>query len=175
MKHTTKATAPSPGHPLQSSLSGGQGGAKNLPVRSSDNLITTDTATGLSTGHSKEPCGPEVPQTSNPHQAPKPGANNQRVSKQNNSNYARPRETNFDQLFRPRNFTRFFNVKSTGESNIAKLNMFKVDKEITQKIGKYEKLSEDFHNKSWTIEVKTENQGNELLKMTTLLLSLIHI
>ena len=33
--------------------------------------------------------------------------------------------------------------------------MFKVDKELRQKIGVFERISEDFQSKSWTIEVRT--------------------
>ena len=63
MKNTTKATAPSPGQPLQSSLSGGQGGANNLPVGSSDTSATTEIVSGQSTGLTPQPCGSGEPQS----------------------------------------------------------------------------------------------------------------
>ena len=47
--------------------------------------------------------------------------------------------------------------------------MFKVDKAIIGKIGKCEKISEDYLNKSWTVEVTSEEQGKKLQQMTTLL------
>ena len=106
-------------------------------------------------------------------QAPKPSANTQKVSKQPGRNSARPREQaklqTFDYMFAPRNFTRFFTVKSSGDANIHKLNMFKVDKFIRDKIGSFTRLSEDAQTKSWTLEVKSEDQGRKLLDMTELL------
>lgn len=88
------------------------------------------------------------------------------------SSSARPRDqanNNFDQLFGPKNFMQFFTIKSNGEANLTKLNMFKVDKEITNHIGVCEKITEDFSLKSWTVEVRTLEQGNKLLTMTNLL------
>ena len=47
--------------------------------------------------------------------------------------------------------------------------MFKVDKAVTSHIGPFEKISEDFTSKTWTIEVKNEMQGNKLKEMETLM------
>ena len=47
--------------------------------------------------------------------------------------------------------------------------MFKVDRKIKELIGPCERLSEDFHNQSWTVQVKSEQQGNLLLNMKELL------
>ena len=46
--------------------------------------------------------------------------------------------------------------------------MFKVDKAIRNVIGTFEKISEDLRNKSWTIQVKTKDQGGKLQEMTEL-------
>ena len=117
METTTNATAPSPEQPLQSSLSGGQGGDKNLSV--------------------------------------------QKVNKPTGSISTRPREktkiNTFDEMYRFWNFVRFFIIKSSNEANLTKLNMFKVDKAVTNHIGPFEKISEDINDKTWTIEVKKKN------------------
>ena len=84
-------------------------------------------------------------------------------------NQNRTKPMTMEDMFISKNFTRFFTLKSAGESNLAQLNMFKVDKAIKNQIGICEKISEDFQNKSWTVEVKTEEQGTRLMKMTTLM------
>ena len=66
-------------------------------------------------------------------------------------------------MFSTTPFTRFYTIKSTGEANVTKLNMFKVDKELRV----FERISEDFQNKSWTIEVRTASQGQKLLELKT--------
>ena len=85
---------------------------------------------------------------------------------------AKPKTRNndslFDRMFTITPFTRFYTIKSTGETNVTKLNMFKVDKELHQHIGVFERISEDFQNKSWTIEVRTASQGQKLLELKTL-------
>ena len=43
--------------------------------------------------------------------------------------------------------------------------MFKVDKELRQKICVFERISEDFQSKSWTIEVRTASPGEKLLEL----------
>ena len=75
----------------------------------------------------------------------------------------------FDELFGPKNFTRFYSILPTGESNLTKLNMFKVDKEIRNNIGICKKITEEYTNKSWTVEVRSREQGEKLMKMTKLL------
>ena len=88
------------------------------------------------------------------------------------SRAARPKPRNndllFEQMFTTTPFTRFYTIKGTGEANIAKLNMFKVDKELRHKIGVFERISENFQQKSWTIEVRTASQGQKLLELKTL-------
>ena len=138
-------------------------------------LATNDSPPGPSTGHSLQSCGSEVPQTPTTSQALKPSATPQiaRNKSKQSSLSARPREmtniTNFETLFGQKNFTKYYSIKSNGEANLAKMNMFKVDKEITKYIGVCEKNTEDFQSKSWTVEVKTSEQGNKLLTMTNLL------
>ena len=95
-----------------------------------------------------------------------------KTKKPQGKNDARPSTNSyetFDNLYRPRNFTRSFSVKSTGEGNIAKANIFRVDKALKAYIGEFERMSDDLQNKSWTIEVKNEQQGEKLLTMTELL------
>ena len=96
----------------------------------------------------------------------------QKTKKIHGGNDARPSSKiyeTFDNLYRPRNFTRFYTIKATGEANIAKANIFRVDKALKSFIGEFERLSEDLQNKSWTIEVKNEQQGEKLLTMSELL------
>ena len=69
-------------------------------------------------------------------------------------------------MYSSKNFVKFFTIKSKNDANLTKLNMFKVDRTIRNKIGAFEKISEDYSNKTWTIEVRSAAQG---------LLSLIHI
>ena len=96
---------------------------------------------------------------------------------ENNLNYkpkpsTKPKTSNqdkFQQLFGPVKFTKFYSIKSTGEADLTKLNMFKVDKAIKQLIGTCEKISEDYQNKGWTIEIKNEKQGQQILQLKTLL------
>ena len=93
------------------------------------------------------------------------------TSERNKGNNARPRETNrlnLNDIFKTRQFTRFFTLKPKTDSNLTKLNMFKVDKEISSKIGICEKISEDFRNKGWTIQVKSHEQGEKLKLLTHL-------
>ena len=174
MKNTTKATAPSPGQPLQSSLSGGQGGANNLPVGSSDTSATTEIVSGQSTGLTPQPCGSGEPQSPILPKALKPNAYVQKVNKtQGSVSSTRPRDrlkpNKFDEMYRPGNYVRFYSIKSSNEANLTKLNMFKVDRAVTAHIGPFEKISEDFNNKTWTIEVKSETQGTKLREMKELL------
>jgi len=121
----------------------------------------------------KNPCGPGEPQSPTPNAtAQKPSAGAQEVSSKQNSQSVRPRATNtmnLNEIFAPRKFTQFYTIKSTGESNLARLNMFHVDKAIRKQIGNCEKISEDFTNKTWTIQVKSEQQGKKLTEMRLLL------
>ena len=47
--------------------------------------------------------------------------------------------------------------------------MFKVDKAVSNYIGPLENISEDFSNKTWTIEVRNEMQGRKLIEMNELM------
>lgn len=121
------------------------------------------------------PCGsgePQSPKTS--LDVSNPDILAQRVSKKTNDKSTRPRETindnlTFDQRYGPKNFTLYYSIKSTNGANLTKLNMFKVDKEIKTLIGTYEKISEDYANKCWTIEVTSERQGDKLKTMKQLI------
>ena len=62
--------------------------------------------------------------------------------------------TSYKQLFSTRKYPRFLSIESTTGADLTKLNMFKVDREITAYVGECHKISEDFNNKSWTVEVK---------------------
>ena len=92
-----------------------------------------------------------------------------------NPNYnqlPRPKTSNhdrFQQLFSIAKFNKFYSIKSTGDADLTKLNMFKVDKAIKQLIGNCEKISEDYQNKGWTVEVKTEQQAQQILQLKTLI------
>lgn len=126
-----------------------------------------------STHGSGEPQSPTIPAT------PKPGVVTQRVGHNNGKQSAKPRDTNkilpndmntrFEQLFGPKRFNKYYTIKSINDANLTQLNMFKVDKAITQYIGRCEKLTEEFNTKSWTVEVRTEEQGEKLMQMTELL------
>jgi len=87
-------------------------------------------------------------------------------------NYARIRESNkrnFNDIFKQTAYIKFFSIMPIGEGNLTKLNMFKVDKAINNQIGLCQKISEDYRTKSWTVEVKSKEQGNKLQKMSHLL------
>ena len=142
----------------------------NLPDQLSD-TITTDPVPGTSSGHSQQKQGPEEPQSpTHNKRVLKPSTPTQKMSKSKSRHPATPvNRPSLEELYGPKKFTKFFTIKPNGEANLTKLNMFKVDKAIIGKIGKCEKISEDYQNKSWTIEVKSEEQGRKLLEMTTLL------
>ena len=101
------------------------------------------------------------------------------MNKTTGSNPVRPRENAkiniFDELYRPRNFIRFYSIKSKNEANLTRLNMFKVDRAISSYIGPFEKISEDYGNKTWTIEVRNETQGAKLKEMKELLSEQIEV
>ena len=67
-------------------------------------------------------------------------------------------------------YIRYYSIKPIGDANLTKLNMFKVDKAIHYLIGPCMKISEDYKSKSWTVEIKNEEQGTKLMKMTELLM-----
>ena len=79
------------------------------------------------------------------------------IAEQNNGTKPKRRynqQLTFDEIFTRKPHTRFFSIKSTNETDITKLNMIKVDKTITHLIGKCEKITEDFPNKSLTVETR---------------------
>ena len=146
---------------------------KDRPDQLSD-TITTDPVPGTSSGHSQLKQGPEEPQSPTTNQGvQKPETPTQKMSKVKSGNSARPMNTSsrpsLEDMFGTRKFNRFFTVKPNGESNLTRLNMFKVDKAIRNQIGICEKISEDYQNRSWTVEVKSEEQGKKLKEMTILL------
>lgn len=121
----------------------------------------------------EKPSGSGEPQSPIQLGVLKPHTPAQTRSKYPSSYSARPRVANkndtFNELYGRRDFVRFYSVKPSGESDLTKLNMFKVDKAIKDKVGNCEKISEDYKNKSWTVEVKTKEQGTEIMKMRVLL------
>ena len=104
--------------------------------------------------------------------AAKPDAPAQKLSKQSGSKAARSRDDSrmieYNRLFGEKKFTRFFSIKPVGKADLTKLNMFKVDRTICDMIGTCRNISEDFKERSWTVEVISEDQGNRLLKLKKL-------
>ena len=74
----------------------------------------------------------------------------------------------FDNIFGSKSFPKYYCVKPKTDCDLTKLNMFKVDREIRNNIGQYSKLTEDYSNKSWTVEVKSEEQGHRLMTLSSL-------
>ena len=142
---------------------------KQIDGPSSTNRGGTDSGSvGVSRG---APQGPGV----QPNQANLKGAGGLQASSGSNASgkkrvrNARPSATRtFDELYSYQDFVKFYTIKSTSDSNLTKLNMFKVDKTIRNLIGTCEKISEDFRNKSWTVQVRTKDQGAKLKEMTEL-------
>ena len=93
-------------------------------------------------------------------------------TKQSHRDTARPRTKNvveeYENLFKPGNFVRFYSIISNDGADLTRLNMFKVNKEIKGKIGTFKKLSEDYKNKAWSVEVLSEEQGQKLAKINEL-------
>ena len=58
---------------------------------------------------------------------------------------------------------------ATGEADLTRLNLFKVDKAITSLIGRCNRISENFATKTWTVEVKSDQQGQTLGRTSVLL------
>jgi hypothetical protein len=83
---------------------------------------------------------------------------------------AKPRYQNKNKSFigDPKPFVRYYTVKSTENADLTKLNLFKVDAEITKAIGEPAKISENF-DRTLTIEVKSPEQGEQLLCLNKLL------
>ena len=103
--------------------------------------------------------------------ASKPDTPVQKMSKPNDHKSVRPRDNRileFTNLYGEKKFTRFYSIKPVGDGDLTKLNMFKVDRTIRDQIGTCKKISEDFKEKSWTVEVLSEEQGNKLLKLKKL-------
>ena len=67
-----------------------------------------------------------------------------------------------------RPFTRYYTIQSTGDADLRKLNLFKVDKEICERIGKPQKITEEESKKNIVVEVKSPEQGENLMKMNIL-------
>ena len=150
----------------------GLGGDQASPAQNAtgtDHNLDTDTDTSMNISNLGETSSPP-----NPHGAFKPNAPTQKTSKTTKGrNSVRPKNTSsrpsLEEVFGTRKFDRYFSIRPNGESNLTRLNMFKVDRAIRNKIGICEKISEDFQNRSWTVEVRSEEQGRRLMDMTTLL------
>ena len=114
-----------------------------------------------------------------PQDASRPDAPAQKTSKSRDSRAARSgdnvRTMEFNTLFGEKKFISFYSVKPTGDADLTKLNMFKVDKSIRDQIGTCRKISEDYANKSWTVEVVSEDQGIKLMKMKKLVKEVITV
>ena len=82
----------------------------------------------------------------------------------------KPRFQNKRKMFigDPKPFIRYYIVKSTGEADLTKLNLFKVDSEICRIIGECPKISENT-DKTITVEVNSPEQADRLLKIENLL------
>ena len=143
---------------------------KPIDGPSSTNRGGTDSGSvGVSRG---APQGPGV----KPNQANLKGTGGPQASSGSNASgkkhcrNARPSDKlTFDELYSHQDFVKFYTIKSTSDSNLTKLNMFKVDKAIRNLIGTCEKITEDFRNKSWTVQVRTSDQGAKLQEMTKLI------
>lgn len=117
--------------------------------------------------------GPGEPQSPTLTNVQQPCTSAQTGSRKSSSQSARPRKRNdnilnFDKLYGPKKFTRYYSILPNGTSNLTKLNMFKVDKEIRNHIGICEKITEDYANKSWTVEVNSKEQGEKLMNLREL-------
>ena len=78
------------------------------------------------------------------------------------------RRQNFNDLFgEAPDFVKFYTIKSTNDADLRKLNLFKVDRAISSAIGEPARITEA-HDKTLTVEVKTKVQGENLLRMKTL-------
>ena len=65
---------------------------------------------------------------------------------------------------RKQRFVKYFSIKSQSNSNLTRLNLFKIDKEILKACGEVSKISHG-ENETLSVEVKTKEQGEQLMKM----------
>ena len=78
----------------------------------------------------------------------------------------RPNITN-DIFDGPSTYVKFYSIVSPSNADLSKLNMFAVDGEICKIIGEPSRISPN-QDKSLTVKVKTDAQGQKLLTMKTL-------
>ena len=81
----------------------------------------------------------------------------------------------FDELFSTKKFARFYSIKLIGEADLTRLNLFKVDITVTSLIGRCNRILENFATKTWTVEVKFDQQGQTLGRMSVLLSELVQV
>ena len=183
MEFTTKATAPSPGQPPQSSLSGGQGGAKNLPVQPSDTLTTNDTAPGTSSGFTSHSNGLKEPKSLNynPMECQKPGTSSQIVGKKesNNSNKSSKNKNNKDtrptvyrndmNLFNQLSMTdQFFKIEAKDGTNLSTIDTITAYEELKKLLkGEPKKITER-RDGGLTIVSNNEDQCKALASLKCL-------
>ena len=123
-----------------------------------------------------DPMPPEPPPGSSSHEvgasslqgASKPDAPAQKVGKGVRPRDGNVRRTEFEALFGEKKFTRFYSIRPVGKGDLTKLNMFKVDRTIRDQIGTCKKISEEFKDRSWMVEVFSEEQGRKLMKLRKL-------
>ena len=161
---TTKATAPSPGQPPQSSLSGGQGGANNLPVQTSD-TVTTDTHMDFDLTHNGNfelrPGPPLTMEPYSPHIV-----DEEEIKTRRNRNKERKikklisLEKTFDGT--PK-YCKYHVITFPGVDIATKLNVILADKYLKEKIGpaKMERIGKY----SIMITINSEEQKNKLYKI----------
>ena len=115
--------------------------------------------------------GPGEPKSPTPIDVPKPGTSAQKKGPTTRSAAASSRSPGqtYAELFAPKRFTRFYSMTPISNADLTKLNMFRVDSSIKMNIGECEKISEDYKNKGWTIEVRSKEQGEKLLQMKEML------
>ena len=120
------------------------------------------------------PLPPENPSTS--MLKPSKNANVPGIYKQSvRSKHQNNQILKFHDMFTNQRYVKFYSVKSTNEADLTKLNMFHVDKAFKEAIGNYEKLNENYAEKSWTVAVKSAEQGNKLKTMQELLKNPIEV
>lgn len=155
--------APSPGQPLQSSLSGGQGGAKNLPVTDcSDNGKTTnENEHGNTQDITSRPGTPSGKHdyTYEPYEIHR---NKKR------SNYKQKRNEMEIFVNERYDYSRFFNIAAENGRNLAEIDVIKGNRQLIQHLKGEPSNVTEMKNGKLLVEVKNRQQSNDIMKLKSL-------
>ena len=171
---STNNSAPSPGQPLQPSLSEGQGGARNLPVGTGDQQMTTlnsqkDTlmdesmSTAIPIGGG---AGDSQIETLEPYEPNRWQTVNRRKTNQKRRNERNIKQlVEMEKLFEEKPyFKSIYTIKFPGVNISEDLNLIKTDNELKAACGKLKRITKSGKS-TLLIETISEEQASKLIKL----------